>query len=402
MKATGGRGLGAALATALFGSLVAAGSAESVVQLERAQVANVSVLPLERVAVGDVDGDGLADVAVSGRGGLSLLYGDPGTLLAVQEKVVPADRRPVALAIGDLDADGLGDIAISARGLAGNPLCSPCTAVRYGAARGKLVHARRVFAERAEDLAIGPFSGDAVPDLIGTPPHGGTLLLGRGVAGQNPTPASVFVGDGRAHKLRRMAVGDLDGDGRADDLAIADTGARTVHIVLDQGTADVDAFQRVASLRCCPPGFRFSRLNVAAGDVNGDGRQDIVVSDPSARRTAGGIFLGVGGGAFSPIKRFAPSGHGAATLAVADLDADGRAEVLLGHADGTLAAADFGTGQRAEVDLGPRVTSVGVADLDGNGAADVVAGDFRGRLHALRTAAPAPEPAPVIPPPPAP
>src|SRR5207302_2431101 len=96
--------------------------------------------------------------------------------------------------------------------------------------------------------------------------------------------------------------------------------------------------------------------SVAVADVNGDGKPDLVVVNQGNSSTPGntaGVLLGNGDGTFGPQRTF-PVGFGPFLVAVADVNGDGRPDlvvaneneglfpqpstvsVLLGHGDGTF------------------------------------------------------------------
>jgi FG-GAP repeat len=295
--------------------------------------------------VGDVDGDGLADVAtgatgtdVSGRdqaGSVSVVLGSAST--APVDLAAPGPRATLitgsagfewaggALSAGDVDGDGRPDLVIGAShaGHHGRPSAGAAYVV-FDSALGGPVDLADL---GARGLTIdGPRNGD---------------WLGASVA----------------------AAGDVDGDGFGDVLVgapKADPGGRLfagsawlVHGGPNGGTIDLAASPQLA-VRFdgqrggdTAGGDELGTSVSAAGDVDGDGLADVLIGAPwsevPGRWAAGAAFLVQGGVAFGSVlgvgdgdprvTRFlgAQAGDRTGTVGAAgDLDGDGAADLLVG------------------------------------------------------------------------
>ena len=285
------------------------------------------------VAVADLDGDGLPDIAAtfthssdapphSGYVAVYLqLHGHPGIFAAPTIHAVGND--PVAIAVGDLDGDDRSDIvtanAILATSGAG---VSDVSVLRQNpAAPGQFLAAASYGVGTVpHDVAIGDIDGDGRPDLVAADSEGLSLLMQDvaapdtfrsrtrvdvGTGGTTSAGASVLLQDpvtlrsfgaaagyAIAFRSEDIAIADLDGDGRAD-LAVANFGSLAglcppdcgivgsgVSVLLQQ-PASAGRFQ---SAQNYPTSDDFAQW-VAVSDVNGDGRNDLVIAQ------ANGIFV---------------------------------------------------------------------------------------------------------------
>jgi hypothetical protein len=135
----------------------------------------------------------------------------------------------------------------------------------------------------------------------------GTLLLG--------SLPLVDIGRGTA----RVALGDLNGDGVLDVAAVSDQ-ASTASVLLGRGDG---AFAPKAN---SPTGAYPYASSVALGDLNHDGKLDMVVANtPEFSEAAGslGVFLGKGDGTFADMVEY-PTGGSPHSLALAARGFSGR------------------------------------------------------------------------------
>lgn len=141
-------------------------------------------------------------------------------------------------------------------------------------------------------LAVGDFDGDGVKDVaVGVPesdlarPQGGAVFIYKGTATGLPSRYTwSIVGDSDTAQLGAvMAVGDLDGDGK-DDLALSEPGADVT--VADSGAVLLYRIGESGPERMRPPLTGLGRGNFGASldiaDVDGDGDQDLIIGSPGA------------------------------------------------------------------------------------------------------------------------
>ena len=184
-----------------------------------------------------------------------------------------------------------------------------------------------------------------------------------------------------------VAIGDLNGDGRSD-LVVAsfcDPGCETGSVEVLLGNGD-GTFQPPVSYGSGGCGY----ASVVIGDVNGDGKPDLVVGSTFQNNQcdvsgdgAVGVLLGNGDGTFQPPVSYDSGGYNTqgritGSVAMADLNGDGHPDlvvansdsnsvgVLLNNGDGTFqAAVSYSSGEYS-------ADSVSIADLNGDGHPDLV------------------------------
>ena len=340
--------------------------------------------------VGDLDGDGVGDLAVSEQG---FTYAVPrvtaGTsALAGAGLATPTTDYASALAGGDLTGDGLSDVVLglpyldswagAAAVLAGPVASTPASVwdahaylqgepMEYLAA-GATVAAADVTGDGADDLLVS-VPGDDLVRVVEGPVAGWLDLLNAEATLYGPS----------AGKL--LATGDVDGDG-VDDVLVANSSSDAWLVegpVLD----DVDLVTDAVAVAVA------STMNLGAaalGDVDGDGFDDVVLAGFDKASTAWlvQVFCGPVLGATPDYTLVGPTGASADALALGDVDGDGADELLIGVPSqaraflvdapppGTSALEDY-------VELTGAVgdetgTSLGISDVNGDDYPDLILG----------------------------
>jgi len=287
---------------------------------------------LRSVAIADLDKSGSADLIAPDRANHSLRVATQtnGSFNLLAPIVSTNLRGPLGVTGGDLDSSGTEDIVVSDPG-------DPA-----GRSRGNVC------------VFLGSASGEYSADALLPPERAGA------------SPSSPVA----------AAIGDFDGDGRPD-IAAADAGSKSVVIFRQGGVGSFGEARVLADGQIEP-----SPSSLAAGDVNGDQRMDFVA--PSREADALMLYEQVGGGAFAALSLRLPATvqatrRGPVAAAVGDVDGDGRGDIVCADVDANDllvlvqdARGDFTTTElSADGFLGPH--SVALADVDGDGRLDVAA-----------------------------
>ena len=296
----------------------------------------------------DLDGDGHRDLAV-------VSWGLSAHKLAIlknlgDETFGPATFLPLIagsldLTVADLDGDGDLDVAVTEGGNSGSG--NSVAIFRNGGAADFTLAQRVMVAKGPQGIAAGDFDGDGDRDLavaINGIAYSGTSVrvLTNNGQGAFSLGASVTV-SAAPHDL---AAGDLDGDGR-DDLAVGHDQTDVITILRSSGAAFAAPIVFNVKASTEPGSHLFP--SVALVDLDLDGDLDVAFSDNTHQKFMPflrGIVTTIrneGGGSFvlGADIVLRPGASGFTDMAFADLNHDGWPDVLgVDHQDWDFALSD--------------------------------------------------------------
>jgi ELWxxDGT repeat protein len=177
-------------------------------------------------------------------------------------------------------------------------------------------------------VAAGDVDGDGTPDIIaGAGPGGGPHV--RVFSGETGAELhSFFAYDAGFTGGVYVAAGDVDGDGRADIVTGTGAGGAS-HVRVFSGRTGAE----LLSFFAYDPGF-VGGVFVAAGDVNGDGRADIVTGTGVGGASHVRVFDGATGGSIHSFFAYDPGLTSGARVAAGDVNGDGAADIVTGAGPG--------------------------------------------------------------------
>jgi FG-GAP repeat len=323
------------------------------------------------LAAGDVNDDGNADIAVGAywedvggnvnQGRAYVFSGADGSLLHTLDTPNPqADAGfGFSLSAGDVNYDGKADIAVGApwADVGGND--AQGRAYVFSGADWSLLHTLDTPNPQADDrfgyaLAVGDVNGDGKGDVaVGTSREdaGGNIYQGRAYIFSGANGSLLFTLDtpnpqAQAGFGYSMAVGDMNGDGKADIAAGAPS--EDVDPNVDQGRiylfSGVDGSLLFTLDNPNPQAQPYFGLSLATGDVNGDAKAEVAVGAPYEHVDANSdqgrayVFSGANGSLLFTLDIPSPLADAefGYSLAVGEVNSDGRGEIAVGAAGETV------------------------------------------------------------------
>src|SRR6266498_1798797 len=168
-----------------------------------------------RIATGDVDGDGDADVAVTVRDGVDLFLQAGGEL--ADPVLVPVqgggDLRTGDVVLADVDRDGRDDLVVA--GL-------EVVAVYHSGPGGAFGDPVVVETATRQQVEVGDVTGDGRPDIVTRDPNWTLYVDAQTADGAFVQLSKLEVPTGYMRGVNSIAVGDVTGDGRDDIVAAVD------------------------------------------------------------------------------------------------------------------------------------------------------------------------------------
>lgn len=296
------------------------------------------------IAVADVNSDGKPDIVVAECGPTECASGAHGLVGVLLGKGDGTFQPAVTydaggngangVAVADVNGDGKLDLVVTSCAFSGSSCSKGIVGVLLGNGDGTfkapMTHGTGAGAFSAMAVAVADLNGDGKPDLLVTnnvSSVGLSVLLGNGDGTFKPAVTYNFFGLGTS-----IAAADLNGDGKADVAmasCIGGPSCGSASVLLGNGDGTLQRAVNYSS------GGR-NPSSVAIADVNGDSKFDLLVmneiGNTSTTHNVLAALLGNGDGTFQTARTYNLSGGPSApSVAVADINADGRLDALVGN-----------------------------------------------------------------------
>ncbi len=295
------------------------------------------------VATGDVDGDGKLDVVVANSNSNTISVfrntSSPGSVSFAAKVDFTTGNSPASVAIGDVDADGKPDIIVANYG------SSTVSVLKNTSSPGSITTSS--LAAKVDfptgtlpyGVAFGDIDGDGKPDLVianftNTSSNGTVSVLRNTSASGSITSGSFITKVDYAVGVSPecVAIGDVDGDGKPD-LVVANYHSSSISVLRNTSSPGSIGSSSFAANVDFTTGS--GTVGVAISDIDGDGKQDLVVATGSSvsvlKNTSSSGSIGTG--SFASRVDFL-AGNTPQCIAVGDLDGDGKMDVVVANEAG--------------------------------------------------------------------
>ncbi|RCH55293.1 hypothetical protein DJ568_08910 [Mucilaginibacter hurinus] len=279
------------------------------------------------MALADFDGNGVTDMVVANYNNSSIsVYtrATEGSLFSGRVDYT-VGKNPSSVVVTDLNSDGKPDIVVSNSG------SSSLTVLRNIVSKGKLsfVTATVQTGTNPSSVAVADINADGKPDILSANFAGNSVSV---IQNRTAAASQVLSFAGKidlpaGKNPQSIAVGDVNGDGKPD-IVTANKGSGNVSVITNKhasGNITSGAFNTKRDFATSG-----SPIFVTLNDFSGDGKVDVLVAN-SASQNISVLINTVSGESVTFKKSDIPVGNGPQSLMAGDLDDDGKPDVAVAN-----------------------------------------------------------------------
>jgi hypothetical protein len=353
------------------------------------------------IALGDIDGDGKTDMVATNYSSNTIsVFRNTSTSGTITSGSFAAKvdfatgLSPYGITIGDLDGDGKLDVVVT-----NNTSAPPTVSVFRNTATSGSITSGSLAAKVDFAVSAGPIGAaivdvdkDGKPEIVVANNGANTISVLRNISTSGSITSGSFATKveftSGSHPYG-VVFGDIDGDGKQD------------MIVPNQAAATVSVFRNTATTGAITSGSFAAKVDFACGsqpfnanvaDIDGDGKLDVITANNAGnsvsvlRNTA--TSGTISSGSLAAKVDFA-TGVGTYCVAVGDINGDGKADLVTSNStastvsvlrntatSGTITSGSFAAKTDFATGAAPRYVAVG--DLDGDSKADIATSNISG------------------------
>jgi serralysin len=236
-------------------------------------------------------------------------------------------------------------------------------------------------------VAVGDVNGDGYKDIVTSPGPGGTAFVAvySGLSGKLLTSFRAYNDSFQGGAY--VAVADVNGDKRADIITAAGEGGGPHVRVFDGAT-----FAEIRGFMAYPTTY-VGGVTVAAGDVDGDGKAEVITAPVSGPTTTNDVrVFSVTANSHKLVTNFSIADATAGVnIATANIDGDKKVEIIVGPTNNVNskvrvfngASVEIGSFNAFDTVLAGGIRLAG-ADIDGDGKQEIIAGAVTNNTARIR------------------
>ena len=275
---------------------------------------------------------------------------------------------PRSVAIGDLDGDGKSDLAVA------NAISRTVSIYRNTGKIDTINFATKVDFTTCwspQSVAIGDIDGDGKPDLVIANAGSDTVSVFRNISSIGTINFATKVDFITGSLPYSVAIGDINGDGKPD-LAITNYNSNTVSVFRNTGINGLISFATKIDFAT-----GLNPCSVAIGDIDGDGKPDLAIAN-NGNTYSVSVLRNIGSNSlvsFASKIDFAMSSN-SRSIAIGDLDGDGKPDLAIGNNSvsilrNTSSSGTVNFATKIDFASGSNPYSLKIGDINGDGKPDL-------------------------------